>query len=122
MTEVAEALGVQADEILQLKQPRDTEEESQQVAPIVGSQSFILVTSASHMPRAMGLFRKRGLQPIPAPTDHLAPRGPLELDDLFPDGYKLFKSRYGCGLAFPSTRKISTGRPDLSTRYCGLRL
>jgi uncharacterized SAM-binding protein YcdF (DUF218 family) len=93
MAEVAEALGVSAQDILRLTEPRDTEEESQQIAPIVGSHRFILVTSASHMPRAMGLFRKRGLHPIAAPTDYLAPRHQLEPDDFFPDGYKLFKSQ-----------------------------
>ena len=31
---------------------------------------IILVTSASHMPRALALFEKQGLQVIPAPTDY----------------------------------------------------
>lgn len=93
MASVAEALGVTAADIRQLAEPRDTEEESQQIAPIVGSGRFILVTSASHMPRAMGLFKMKGLQPIAAPTDYLTPRRRLELDDFFPDGYKLFKSQ-----------------------------
>ena len=93
MAEVAEALGVSAADILPLPEPRDTEEESQQIARIVGRQRLILVTSASHMPRAMGLFRKRGLQPMAAPTDYLAPRHGLESDDFFPDGHKLFKSQ-----------------------------
>jgi uncharacterized SAM-binding protein YcdF (DUF218 family) len=93
MTKMAEALGVSAEDIQRLSEPRDTEEESQQIAPIVGPQRFILVTSASHMPRAMGLFRKRGMQPIAAPTDYLAPGHRVELDDLVPDGYKLFKSQ-----------------------------
>ena len=112
MVEVAQTLGVEPGDILRLNQPRDTEEECQQVAPLVGSQSFVLVTSASHMPRAVGLCRKRGLQPIPAPTDYLAPRGPLEPEDLVPDGYKLFKSRTAVyeylGLAWAKMRgKIS---------------
>jgi uncharacterized SAM-binding protein YcdF (DUF218 family) len=93
MTKMAEALGVSAEDILPLPAPRDTEQESEQIAPIVGPQRFILVTSASHLPRAMGLFRKRGLQPIAAPTDHLAPRHRLEIDDFVPDGYPLFKSQ-----------------------------
>ena len=36
---------------------------------MIGREKFILVTSAAHMPRSMALFRKRGLQPIPAPAD-----------------------------------------------------
>jgi uncharacterized SAM-binding protein YcdF (DUF218 family) len=108
MAKMAEALGVSAEDILPLPGPRDTEEESQQIAPIVGPQRFILVTSASHMPRAMGLFRKRGLQPIAAPTDHIAPRHRLEFDDLVPDGYQLFKSQTAfyeyLGLAWETLR------------------
>jgi uncharacterized SAM-binding protein YcdF (DUF218 family) len=108
MAQVAEALGVNAQDVLRLNEPRDTAEESQQIAPIVGSQRFILVTSASHMPRAIGLFEKRGLQPIAAPTDFLTPRHAVELDDLFPDAYKLFKSQVAfyeyLGLAWERVR------------------
>jgi uncharacterized SAM-binding protein YcdF (DUF218 family) len=108
MTEVAEALGVRSEDIRRLSEPRDTEAESQQIEPFVGSGQFILVTSASHMPRAMGLFRKRGMQPIAAPTDFLAPRQKVEVDDFFPDGYKLFKSQVAfneyLGLAWEALR------------------
>jgi uncharacterized SAM-binding protein YcdF (DUF218 family) len=108
MAKMAEALGVSMTDIQQLAAPRDTEEESQQIAPIVGPQPFILVTSASHMPRAMGLFRKRGMQPIAAPTDYLAPYRRLEPDDLAPDGYKLYQSQIAIyeylGLAWEKLR------------------
>ena len=108
MTRIAEALGVSPDDTQRLSEPRDTEEESRQIAPIVGNQRFILVTSASHMPRAMGLFRKRGMQPIAAPTDFLTPRHTMEIDDLFPDAYKLFKSQVAfyeyLGLAWEKMR------------------
>lgn len=108
MTIIAEALGARAEDIQSLSEPRDTEEESQQAARIVGSQRLILVTSAWHMPRAMALFRKAGLRPIAAPTDYLAPRRPLQLDDFFPDGYKLFKSQMAIhedlGLAWETLR------------------
>lgn len=33
---------------------------------------FYLVTSAGHMPRAMGVFQKQGLEPVPAPTNYLS--------------------------------------------------
>ena len=38
-------------------------------AKLVGKR-FALITSAGHMPRAMMVFRGRGLDPIPIPTDH----------------------------------------------------
>ena len=93
MAKMAESLGVNSEDILPLSEPRDTEEESQQIAPLVGPNRFILVTSASHMPRAMELFRTRGLHPIAAPADYLAPRHRFETDDLFPDGFNLLKSQ-----------------------------
>ena len=40
--------------------------------PLVGSAPFLLVTSAAHMRRAMGLCRKLGLNPIAAPADFAA--------------------------------------------------
>ena len=50
---------------------RDTADEAEIIAKMIGREKFILVTSAAHMPRSMALFRKRGLQPIPAPADFL---------------------------------------------------
>jgi uncharacterized SAM-binding protein YcdF (DUF218 family) len=108
MAKMAEALGVRAEDILQLTQPRDTEEESQRMAPIVGSRPFILVTSASHIPRAMGLFRKRGLKPIAAPTDYFTARHRRGPENFIPDGYNLFKSQVAfyeyLGLAWEKLR------------------
>ena len=39
---------------------------------LIGNKPFILVTSASHMKRALKFFKNEGLDPIPAPTNHLA--------------------------------------------------
>jgi uncharacterized SAM-binding protein YcdF (DUF218 family) len=108
MAKLAMALGVRAEDILQVSGPRDTEEESQTIAPIVGLHRLILVTSASHMPRAMGFFRKRGLHPMAAPTDYLAPHQKGESRYFFPDGYCLFKSQVAVyeylGLAWETLR------------------
>jgi len=108
MAKMAEALGVSAQDIQELAEPRDTEEESQQIAPIVGPHRFILVTSAAHMPRAMGFFRKRGLQPIAAPTDYLAPHHSIEIDSFVPDGYNIFEAQIAVyeylGLAWETLR------------------
>lgn len=41
---------------------------------IAGGRPVFLVTSAGHMRRALGTFRKAGMLPIPAPTDYRLPR------------------------------------------------
>lgn len=74
---VAESLGVPAGDIIMLDQPRDTEQEAAQVATLVGKQPFLLITSANHLPRAIGFFHARGLQPIPVPANQLAITSPL---------------------------------------------
>ncbi len=68
---LAQSLGVEPARIIQLAVPRDTAEEAEQLAPLVGRQPFILVTSAYHMPRAMRLMQRAGLHPMPAPTAQL---------------------------------------------------
>lgn len=93
MSQVVQALGVGPQDILLAAGSRDTEEESRRIAPLVGQSPFILVTSAAHMRRAMGLFRKLGMAPLAAPTDYRAPQQALEPDDLFPNAYELFKSQ-----------------------------
>ncbi|MEN8302632.1 MAG: ElyC/SanA/YdcF family protein [Campylobacterota bacterium] len=48
--------------------PKDTKEEALFTKTLVGSEPFVLVTSATHMPRSMMLFKSLGLNPIAAPT------------------------------------------------------
>ncbi|XBS71847.1 envelope biogenesis factor ElyC [Acerihabitans sp. KWT182] len=74
---VAQSLGVPAENIIKLDKPRDTGQEASDVAALVGRQSFILVTSANHLPRAMQIFQAQGLSPIPAPANQLAVDSPL---------------------------------------------
>lgn len=74
---VAESLGVPRSQIITLDEPKDTEEEAAAVAKAVGQQPFLLVSSASHLPRAMIFFRHAGLSPIPAPANQLAITSPL---------------------------------------------
>jgi uncharacterized SAM-binding protein YcdF (DUF218 family) len=73
MAQVAGLLGVKPQDIVLESDSRDTAEEAEIIAKMIGREKFILVTSAAHMPRSMALFRRRGLQPIPAPTDFRAP-------------------------------------------------
>lgn len=51
---------------------KDTQEEAAAAKKYLGQAPFVLVTSASHMKRALRFFKHVGLHPIPAPTNHLA--------------------------------------------------
>jgi uncharacterized SAM-binding protein YcdF (DUF218 family) len=83
--ELAEYLGVGRQDMILETQSRDTDDEARLVAPIVGKQPFILVTEASHMPRAMALFRKRGAHPIADPVDFRThPGQEIVPDEVFP--------------------------------------
>jgi uncharacterized SAM-binding protein YcdF (DUF218 family) len=69
-TKLAMELGVKKEDIIIYKDAKDTKEEAEFTKSIVGTnQKFALVTSASHMPRAIILFESLGLKPIAAPTD-----------------------------------------------------
>lgn len=74
MAKVALALGINKTDILLLETAKDTWEEAFQASSVVGSKNLVLVTSASHMERALFEFNEAGLQPIPAPTNFLANR------------------------------------------------
>jgi uncharacterized SAM-binding protein YcdF (DUF218 family) len=67
--ELAHDLGISSDAIIVNDRPRDTGQEAEQVARVVGAEPFLLVTSANHMPRAVLLMERAGAHPIPAPTD-----------------------------------------------------
>jgi uncharacterized SAM-binding protein YcdF (DUF218 family) len=70
-----------------------TEEEARAVSALPGIHSVLLVTSAFHMPRAAFLFRARGLQVFPFPTDQRV-FGPSPDDHLkiIPDSVPLHES------------------------------
>lgn len=70
--EAAVAMGVPARDISIIELPRNTQEEADAIKLKLGNKKFALVTSASHMTRAIDIFNDRGLFPIPAPTGHLA--------------------------------------------------
>lgn len=69
---LATALGIEAKHIHLEPTVKDTQEEAQAAKAYLTDAPFILVTSASHMRRALGFFRHEGLTPTPAPTNHLA--------------------------------------------------
>jgi uncharacterized SAM-binding protein YcdF (DUF218 family) len=70
-------MNVNQNDLVLEKNSKDTEEQALFVRNIVRKDRFILVTSASHMPRSVALFKKVGLRPIPAPTNHRVVEGKI---------------------------------------------
>jgi uncharacterized SAM-binding protein YcdF (DUF218 family) len=66
----AREMGIDPASIVVLDQPRTTSEEARALSKLFGQSPFLLVTSASHMKRAMMLFEGTGARPIAAPTGH----------------------------------------------------
>ncbi|MBK1646798.1 hypothetical protein CKO25_19580 [Thiocapsa imhoffii] len=92
--EAARALGVSPERILVLDTPVDTAGEAYAMRDALGAEPrLVLVTSASHMPRAVRHFRAVGLDPIPAPTHHRAARASgARLRDWIPSADELRKT------------------------------
>ena len=70
MARVARGIGVPERDIILESKSKDTMDEARFIKPMVGNEPFVLVTTASHIPRSMALFRKLGMNPIPSPIDH----------------------------------------------------
>jgi uncharacterized SAM-binding protein YcdF (DUF218 family) len=71
LSDIAQAVGVNKQDLVLEQHSMDTKDEAQFVKALVGREKFILVTSAVHMPRSVALFRNQGLDPIPAPTGYI---------------------------------------------------
>ena len=93
MAHVAKELGVDENDIILESRSKDTKDEAKFIKPLVGNDHFILVTSASHMPRSIAMFKKLGMNPIPAPTGHLVIRKQgLSPSSFFPGAGNLRKA------------------------------
>jgi uncharacterized SAM-binding protein YcdF (DUF218 family) len=68
MAAAAIDLGFNPGRIVLSDKALDTHDEAMHIKKLVGSDAFVLVTSASHMLRAVKLFENQGLKAIPAPT------------------------------------------------------
>jgi uncharacterized SAM-binding protein YcdF (DUF218 family) len=69
MVAFAHSLGVPADKLFAENEALDTHGNAREVKSFVQDKPFLLVTSATHMPRSMKIFQLLGMKPIPAPAD-----------------------------------------------------
>ena len=91
------ALGIAPGRTLFERASHDTGESFTDILKLVrpkGGETWMLVTSAVHMPRAMGIARKAGWTMLPWPSDYIAPADP----------------RFGLKLGYPSEGLLAFDR------------
>ena len=74
MATIMEIMGIPRDVILLESRSLNTHENAVYTKEILKRRNInkiLLVTSATHMPRSLAIFRKQGINAIPAPTDFL---------------------------------------------------
>lgn len=72
MAEILELMGIPTEAIIQEGNSFNTYQNAIYTQKILEEKeinSILLVTSAFHMPRSLAIFRRLGINPIPAPTD-----------------------------------------------------
>ena len=70
MARLAMEFGIDEKDIIVEKDSLSTHDEAKLIKDMVKDNRFFLVTSAGHMPRSMALFKKYGMTPVAAPTNH----------------------------------------------------
>lgn len=90
MAALAEELGVPRDQIILDAASPDTESQARAMRALLKDEPCILVTSALHMRRALTLFRKAGVNAVPAPTDYMSQTNQgLRPSSFFPDARRI---------------------------------
>ena len=91
---IAEHYGIPRRDMILIEDAYDTHDEVTRYQGVIGNQVAALVTSASHMPRAMALARQLNLRVIPAPTDYQGrlAQAPIPSHGYLPQGRYLMYS------------------------------
>lgn len=82
--QLAMDLGVPESQIILSIGNKDTAEEARVLSKTLAESPFILITSASHIPRSVRLFKAQGLSPIPSPAEYLSGHGSFSWQVLVP--------------------------------------
>jgi uncharacterized SAM-binding protein YcdF (DUF218 family) len=82
MHDVLVSSGIPSDHLLVDGNSLSTVESARHLSATIGTSPFLLVTSAGHMPRAIGVFQKAGTVPLAVPTHYLAKRNWLAIQYL----------------------------------------
>lgn len=77
MRDVLVLSGVPVEHVIIDSVSSSTYESAKNLSSRLGQTPFLLVTSAGHMPRSMGVFNKAGAHPLPVPTDYMTKKNPF---------------------------------------------
>ena len=94
LEKLAITMGIPKSKIIRLDSTLDTDDEAKLMSLIVKHKKSVLVTSATHMGRAIQLFKKYDSYPTPAPANYLAPEltGEVPLNYYIPSSQNLDKT------------------------------
>ncbi len=106
----AKAYGLASTRIIVETCAVNTAEEARAVSGIVGNRAVLLVTSASHMRRAVALFKATGIEVVPAPADYQSLCGSFTPLSLLPSAEALQKTERAwyeyMGIAWNAVRGV----------------
>jgi len=93
--ELAIIMGVPNENIIRLDENLDTDDEAKEMSALIRGKKSVLVTSATHMDRALRLFKRYGATPVAAPSHFLAKTRHGEIPQYYyiPSAYQLNKSK-----------------------------
>lgn len=86
-----EAMGVDKADIFTTPRGFNTETEVNSLAPLLKGKHISLVTSASHLPRAVSYFEEQAIKVLPIPVEHLS-RKSIEPYIGWPNASSLYRS------------------------------
>ena len=109
MTKLALDLGVPRVDILQESKSLNTFDQAKFLKNIVHEERFLLITSAYHMRRAMSLFKKLGMSPLPVPTGYIVKRSGKGVP-LMPSSLDLEKSDHWLRETLSTAKEKILGR------------
>lgn len=87
------SLGVDKERIILIEENKDTSEEAISLKSIAEGKSNLLVSSASHLKRAVKIFDAQGIRVIPVPAEYLTREGEWSFHALVPSGEAINNSQ-----------------------------
>ncbi|WP_354624517.1 ElyC/SanA/YdcF family protein [Psychromonas sp. MME2] len=95
LEELALAMKVPAQQIIRLDDSKDTDHEARLMSDMIRGKKAVLVTSATHIDRALRLFFKYGTAPDVAPSNYLSPKRATERPSYYyiPNAYYLYATQ-----------------------------